>query len=240
MALIAMLEIDRWSVYSSIPRAFVRGCEMVEKNLLQHVVIEEPAQQRSKDALDRFLKAAEQVLVNNQFEETGVAELAQLADSSVGTFYRLIGDKDLLLMAVHQRFIGRVKSITDATLDPARWEGVGLEPVISTYVSVLADSHQQSEGLLRALIRRSSADPFFRERFHELNSYIGGKFVALVLQRPDEINHPKPAKAAELASQVLLGAMNHNTLAGLGSLSGAALKRELTLMVCRYLGMPGK
>ncbi|HVL01201.1 MAG TPA: TetR/AcrR family transcriptional regulator [Dongiaceae bacterium] len=210
---------------------------MAEKSLLQHVVIEEPAQQRSKDALDRFLKAAEQALVNNQFEETGVTELAQMADSSVGTFYRLIGDKNLLLMEVHQRFIGRVKSLTDATLDPERWNGIGLEPIVSTYVSVVMDSHRQSEGLLRALIRRSSADPFFRERFHAMNNYIGGKFVALVLQRSDEINHPKPAKAAELASQVLLGAMNHNTLAGLGSLSGAALKRELTLMVCRYLGM---
>lgn len=213
---------------------------MADKSLLHHVVIEAPAQQRSKDALDRFLKVAEQALANNEFEDTGIAELAQMANSSVGTFYRLIGDKNLLLMAVHQHFIGRIRQVVDSTLDPERWQGMGLEAIVSAYVSVLMETHQHSEGLLRALIRRSSADPFFRERFHALNRYIGDKFTALVLQRPEEVNHPAPANAAELASQVLLAAMNHNTLAGLGSLSGAALQRELTLLVCRYLGMPNK
>ena len=54
--------------------------------------IASPTQARSKKALERFLNVAAELLANNQFEETGISQIAQLAESSVGTFYRLLGE----------------------------------------------------------------------------------------------------------------------------------------------------
>ena len=86
--------------------------------------IASPTQARSKKALERFLNVAAELLANNQFEETGISQIAQLAESSVGTFYRLLGDKDVLLYAVHQHFVEQ--SRTAVVRDEAGVPGSGL------------------------------------------------------------------------------------------------------------------
>ena len=200
-------------------------------------VIPAPSQRRSQEALERFLQVAQVALLQNTFEETSVADFAKLADSSVGSFYRVIGDKEILLIAVHQRFLSLSKERVDALLDPERWEGMGIKVIISAFVSEIISAQKLTEGLMRALIRRSSTDPAFRERIHLLNAYISAKFVPLIMDRREEMRHSKPEQAAAFLSQVVLGAMNHYTLAGLGDITESALQRELTLLACRYLGL---
>lgn len=80
-----------------------------------------PTQDWSKKVLERFLNVAAGLLANNQFEEAGVSQLATLSDSSVGIFYRLFGDKDVLLFAVHERFrTSRTTAFTGVVIDRNR------------------------------------------------------------------------------------------------------------------------
>ncbi|MFC6978716.1 TetR/AcrR family transcriptional regulator [Microbulbifer taiwanensis] len=72
----------------------------------------EPNQARSRQALERLLAAGEKLLADNQFEEASVAEIARLAESSVGTFYRLLGDKDTLSLLLLQRFMQQLADKT--------------------------------------------------------------------------------------------------------------------------------
>ncbi|MBD9413321.1 TetR/AcrR family transcriptional regulator [Pseudomonas sp. PDM16] len=198
--------------------------------------IASPTQARSKKALERFLNAAADLLASNQFEETGISQIAQLAESSVGTFYRLLGDKDVLLYAVHERFVEQSRAAVNALLDDLAREALPLDAQVEAFIRGVVGLFEGSEGLLRALIRRSSMDPQFRQRFHQLNAYIGQAFGRIVLHHRDHLRHPSPEQAADLSAHMLLSGLNYFTMVGsLGATPREVLPAELSRMICNYL-----
>lgn len=201
--------------------------------------IASPTQARSKKALERFLNVAAEQLANNSFEETGIAQLAQLAESSVGTFYRLLGDKDVLLYAVHSRFVEQAQSAVDALTAELSDSKLPLSEQIEGFILAVIQQFEGNEGLLRALIRRSSADLQFRQRFHHINAYISQAFCQLVLAHPAELQHPHPEQAADLAAHILLASMNYFTLVGtFGSTPPKVIPSELARLIFNYLRAP--
>ncbi|MWV14863.1 TetR/AcrR family transcriptional regulator [Pseudomonas sp. L-22-4S-12] len=199
--------------------------------------IASPTQARSKKALERFLNVAAELLANNRFEETGISQIAQLAESSVGTFYRLLGDKDMLLYAVHDRFVEQSRAAIDALVaEELGHSTLPLQAQIEGFIQGLIRLFDGSEGLLRALIRRSSADLQFRQRFHQLNAYIGQTFCRIALARPGDLGHPHPEQAADLAAHMLLAGMNYFTMVGsLGVTPREVVPGELSRLICNYL-----
>jgi AcrR family transcriptional regulator len=198
--------------------------------------IASPNQARSQKALERFLNVAAEQLANNTFEETGIAQLAQLAESSVGTFYRVLGDKDVLLYAVHSRLVEQGQIAIDALTAELSTSKLSLSAQIEGFIVGITRLFEGNEGLLRALIRRSSADLQFRQRFHYLNAYISQAFSRILLAHPTALQHPNPQQAADLAAHILLASMNYFTLVGtLGSTPPKVMPRELTRMICSYL-----
>ncbi|MCX4244031.1 TetR/AcrR family transcriptional regulator [Paraliomyxa miuraensis] len=198
--------------------------------------IEIPKQERSRRALERLVETGEALLAAHRFESTGVAEIARMAGSSVGTFYRLIGDRDRLLCIVHDRFLEHGHALITERLDPARFEGAPLHRVLRGFVALLVEVYAAKEGLLRALIIRSSAEPSFRERVHALNDHLGVALAALVQPRLDQIGHPDPESAIVFGAKVVLGALNHHTLVrSLELQNPSALVEELGRVLVRYL-----
>lgn len=198
--------------------------------------ISSPTQARSKKALERFLNVAAELLADNRFEDTGISQLAVLAESSVGTFYRLLGDKDVLLYAVHERFVEQGRSAIDVLVQDIGRSDMPLKAQIESFIQGIIDLFEGREGLLRALVRRSSADLQFRQRFHQLNAYIGQTFCALVLNRQSELRHPQPQQAADLSAHLLLASMNYLTMVGtLGQTPREVVPEELSRLICNYL-----
>ncbi|MBC9248678.1 hypothetical protein A9179_00170 [Pseudomonas alcaligenes] len=201
--------------------------------------IASPTQARSKKALERFLNVAAELLANNQFEETGISQIAQLAESSVGTFYRLLGDKDVLLYAVHERFVEQSRSAIDGMVADLGHSGLPLEAQIEGFIQGMLRLYRGNEGLLRALIRRSSMDLQFRQRFHQLNAYVGQAFCRVALARQDELGHPHPEQAADLGAHLLLAGMNYFTMVGsMGVTPADIIPSELSRLICNYLQVP--
>ncbi|SEC78229.1 TetR/AcrR family transcriptional regulator [Pseudomonas anguilliseptica] len=198
--------------------------------------ISSPTQARSKKALERFLNVAAELLADNRFEDTGISQIAQLAESSVGTFYRLLGDKDVLLYAVHERFVEEGRSAIDALVADLSHSNLLLAEQIEVFIQGMIDLFAGREGLLRALVRRSSADLQFRQRFHQLNAYIGQTFCRIVLVRQSELGHPQPQQAADLSAHMLLASMNYFTMVGtLGETPREVIPGELSKLICNYL-----
>lgn len=198
-----------------------------------------PTQARSKKALERFLNVAADLLADNRFEETGISQIAQLAESSVGTFYRLLADKDVLLYAVHDRFVEQGRGAIDALTDDLSRSDLPLRAQIEGFIQGVIRLFAGSEGLLRALIRRSSVDVEFRSRFHQLNAYIGQTFCRIALARADELGHPNPQQAADLSAHMLLAGMNYYTMIGsMGATPAEVIPEELSRLVCNYLEVP--
>ncbi|MBA4290522.1 MAG: TetR/AcrR family transcriptional regulator [Pseudomonas sp.] len=198
--------------------------------------ISSPTQARSKKALERFLNVAAELLADNRFEDTGISQIAQLAESSVGTFYRLLGDKDVLLYAVHERFVEEGRSAIDALVADLSHSNLPLAEQIEVFIQGMIDLFAGREGLLRALVRRSSADLQFRQRFHQLNAYIGQTFCRIVLARQSELGHPQPQHAADLSAHMLLASMNYFTMVGtLGETPREVIPGEISKLICNYL-----
>lgn len=198
--------------------------------------IASPTQARSKKALERFLNVAAELLAGNRFEDTGISQIAQQAESSVGTFYRLLGDKDVLLYAVHERFVAQGRGAIDALVAELGRSDLPLDQQIEQFIRGVIELFEGHEGLLRALIRRSSADLQFRQRFHQLNAYIGQTFCRIALARANQLGHPHPEQAADLAAHLLLASMNYFTMVGtLGVTPREVIPGELSRLICSYL-----
>ncbi len=199
------------------------------------VLRSEPTQARSREALERFITAGEQALSDNQFEQLSVSELAALADSSVGTFYRLFTDKEVLFQLVHDRFVHQAKAMLDEALDEDRWVGLGVADILSELVSTLARLYGKQEGMLRASIIRYSSDVGLRKDIRGVNQHISNRLTPLLESRIQEIGHPKPSEAIAFGINVVMGTMNHYTLAGLKNMTMKALVTELKDVLMSYL-----
>ncbi len=208
------------------------------QNFRDLVSIPEPTQARSREALDRFLATGEALLAENRFEEAGVAEIAREADSSVGSFYRLISDKERLLLLLLQRFFIDIEQSIESALEPEQWQGKGIPAISDRLVRMLVKSYRGHNGALRATILRSSKDKGFRSHVHDLNSLMSTRLEFLLGQRKDEISHPVPRRAIKSVGHIILGILNQHTMTGnLGGLSEKALIEELNWIFLSYLGV---
>ncbi|NQD94551.1 TetR/AcrR family transcriptional regulator [Pseudomonas sp. CrR25] len=201
--------------------------------------ISSPTQARSKKALERFLNVAAELLADNRFEDTGISQIALLAESSVGTFYRLLGDKDVLLYAVHERFVEQSRTAIDALVSDLGRSERPLRAQVEGFIQGMVRLFDGSEGLLRALIRRSSTDLQFRQRFHLLNAYVGQAFCQIALAHAQRLGHPQPQRAADLCAHMLLASLNYFTMVGtLGETPREVIPAELSRLICNYLEVP--
>lgn len=196
----------------------------------------EPTQLRSQQALQRLLDAGEELLAANAFEEASVTQIAALARSSVGTFYRVLGDKDTLSLLLLQRFFHSATEVIQQLTAPGLWDEKPLADFVNTLIARLVKVYQGRRGVLRALILRSSKDSAFRDRVHQLNEYIARSIVAVFESHRSEVHHPQPAKAMQAAVHIVLGALNQHTITGnLGHLSQEEVVQELSRILLAYL-----
>jgi AcrR family transcriptional regulator len=173
-----------------------------------------PNQARSRAALTRFVQAGEQLLAENRFEEASVAEIARAAESSVGSFYRLLGDKETLLLLLLQQFFQHIEALVNEELAPQRWIACDIEDIVKGLIKILVISYNGHAGALRAMVLRSSKDAEFRKRVHELNALINRRLAELLIPHLANLRHPEPEKALQYAGHMLLGILNQFTMAG--------------------------
>jgi AcrR family transcriptional regulator len=197
-----------------------------------------PRQPRSRESLDRLIEAGEQLLEEHAFETASVTEIASRAGSSVGSFYRLVGTKDSLLRAIHDRFFSESEEQIESELSVERLADRDAAFILRTFVALLVDVFARREGLLRALIVRSSAEPEFRASVQALNTRLEEQLVLLLASHHARIGHPRPRDAMRFGVAVILGALNQNTFAHTAaSRDTPALVRELTRVLSAYLSL---
>ncbi len=204
--------------------------------------IRPPRQARSQATLDRLLDAAEDLLNEKGWEDTGVAEVARRAGSSVGSFYARFHDKDAMLNALHERFVQEAVATSESIFDPERWRGASIAAITSELVRFQVGIHSARVGLFRALLLRTVVDADFQARSVYLNRLVNERFLGLLLERRRELLHPSPAAAAEFVLRVVSGVLQQRVLftpiqEATSQLSEAQLTEELTHTCLAYLGV---
>lgn len=198
-----------------------------------------PQQARTREGLARLLEAAEQLISAKGFEEASIAEIAQLAGTSVGGFYRRFRDKDGVIQALHERFCDEARITADDALAPSRWTGEPLDTVMREFAAFLVQIYRDREGLLRAFLARAHWDEPMRARTRLLSDHLTERLSALLRARRDELRPSDPKLAAAFGLQIVLGTLNCAVLLPPQpvALRDDELPHELAHALSSYLGV---
>jgi AcrR family transcriptional regulator len=171
--------------------------------------IRPPQQKRTRQSLGRMLDAAEALIAEKGIEETGIAEIARRAGSSVGGFYRRFRDKDTLLQALHERFCEEAQLTAQDALSPEHWSAAPLTAVVHEFAAFLVQIYREREGFFRAILASGPADATMRDRTNRLFDDMRARLEILLRGRAGEIRHPDPALATSFALHAMIGTLNH-------------------------------
>jgi AcrR family transcriptional regulator len=118
-----------------------------------------PAQQRSRETMDRFAAAAEELLREKPFEEISVKEIVARAGRPIGSFYARFAGKDALLPFIYQRYHEGLESLFAARLARVDWDALGFEESLAAMVEFLLGAYDERRWLLRAVSLFARAHP---------------------------------------------------------------------------------
>jgi AcrR family transcriptional regulator len=192
--------------------------------------------------MERVLDAAEALLGDKRFEDVHVSEIALRAETSVAAFYRRFKDKDALLHALHERLCEEAFATADEVLASERWKRAGIAEIFSDLIPFVIKALQRNEALDRAIYQRALADELMRERSSRLTRHVVSRVSELLLERSDEIRHPKPEMAVSFALiQAMALLVQHYTVAMREIepvlMSDEQVALEVTSSVLAYLGI---
>jgi AcrR family transcriptional regulator len=110
-----------------------------------------PMQQRSRDSLEGFLRAAERLLENALWDELTIGQIVAEAGSSVGAFYARFASKDAMLPVLLERYVDTLAT-SAMELYGAVPPKAGLEERARAIVIERVSRYRRWRGLLRALV----------------------------------------------------------------------------------------
>jgi AcrR family transcriptional regulator len=120
-----------------------------------------PQQRRSRAALAKIVKAAEQLLKTSTIADFSMAAVAEAAGLPVGNIYRRFRGKDELLQAIKEDAIARIENAVTERLSRERFQDI--PSLIRGIVGAVSEAYSRDEGLHRFLFNRSICDPVLTE-----------------------------------------------------------------------------
>jgi AcrR family transcriptional regulator len=225
---------------------------MVKKKTKTRKKTLEPQQERSRESLQKLLKAAIEVLGQHGVEGATIPRIAHHAGLTPGSVYRRFRDKEALLETAILGLLERqAENVGGLTAEMAR------EIPLRVFVDQIINGHilyyRSRAPLIRAIRQFGQArqhSPFWKKasRF-EIRAI--ERVVNLFLAHADRIHHPEPRTAVAMALMMMISTLTELvvTFSDSNAWKGfhlpeddKALKDELTRAFLGYLGaedMPG-
>jgi AcrR family transcriptional regulator len=158
-----------------------------------------PKQRRSHESLERVLDASIRLLEDKGFDAFTIQDVSQRAGVSVGAIYARFGNKESLLRAVHRRAMESIRAEHQVVAGIDGRPAASTRVVIGDAVRVVAAIFRGNEAILRAFMHLGAVDDEIAKRGSESSSDLARQFGATVLHHRDEITHPSPEKAVDVA-----------------------------------------
>jgi AcrR family transcriptional regulator len=168
-----------------------------------------PQQRRSRESLERVLRAGETLLAKKGYEGFTIAEVSRNAKVSVGSVYGRFANKDALVYAIHRRMLGRL-----AVEAFAQAPDLDLAGSVAALVHAQADGMDRERSLLRAFMLRGPVDKRISGPGSEASRAVAHRFKAAVLARRVEITHPDPELAADVAYRMVYDVLARHVMYG--------------------------
>lgn len=204
--------------------------------------VSEPKQARSEETLRRLLNAAHELIIEKGHRAVSIPDIARRAGSSVGGFYARFRDKNELLRALEERHFLELSERVERLADPVRWAGADTAAIVEAAVAELVAITREKRPIIAAFLANALEDPILLEGGLRFRRSVEEKLSALFLSRREEMTHPEPGLAIELAIQTAFAIMQQHVLIEETRAQGRALgddelRREITTLVLRYVGI---
>ncbi|HET9182827.1 MAG TPA: helix-turn-helix domain-containing protein [Candidatus Angelobacter sp.] len=207
----------------------------------------EPQQERSRESLQKLLRAAIEVLGQHGVEGTTIPRIAHHAGLTPGSVYRRFPDKEALLetaiLGMLERQDQNVRSMT-----PEMTRDIPLRVFADQIINSIVVGYRARASLLRALrqfVRGRGKTPFGKKASRlELRTF--ERLVDLFMSHAERIDHPDPRAAISIALMMVSSTAfelvaAHQDMSAWKHLlpvhADQALKRELVRGFLSYLGI---
>lgn len=207
----------------------------------------EPQQERSRESLQKLLKAAIEVLGQHGVEGATIPRIARHAGLTPGSVYRRFRDKEALLETA---ILGLLELQDDhqRSLTPEMARDIPLRVFADTMITSLISANRTRAPLIRAIrqfVQGRRHSPFWKKAGRiETGTFEG--LVDLFLAHADRINHPDPRAAVAMALMMVISTVLELVVRfpDASAWKGfhlpeddKALKNELTRAFLSYLGV---
>lgn len=207
----------------------------------------EPQQERSRESLQKLLRAAIEVLGQHGVEGATIPRIANHAGLTPGSVYRRFRDKDALLETAILGMLER-QDENVRTMNPEMTREIPLRVFAEQIINSIVVGYRARAALLRALrqfLRGRGKTPFGKKASRlELRTF--ERLVDLFMVHAERIDHPDPRAAISMALMMVsstafelvaahqdMSAWKHILPVG----DDQALKRELLRAFLTYLGV---
>lgn len=202
--------------------------------------VSRPKQARSQRTLERLLDAAEELILEQHLVDVSIPEIVARANSSVGGFYGRFKDKDALIRALEERFLGRVSETLEEATRPEKWADKSLRETVAGQLEVMVRVYSEAGPLLRVFVAHAARSQQVWREGRRLRGQAIRRFIELGLRHDTEIGHPEPGKALELGMQMVFGVLQQKAILGdvrvqQRALGNPELVQEFTRMMLAYL-----
>jgi AcrR family transcriptional regulator len=172
-----------------------------------------PQQRRSRESLERVLKAGEKLLAKNGYEGFTIADVSREANLSVGSVYGRFDNKDALIHEIHSRLLERLSA--DAVEDVlSRADLLDFDEVVSQAVHGMADRMHRERSILRVFMLLAPVDAHIAKAASAASRGVSRAFTAAVLSHRDEITHRHPDRAADVAFRMVYDVLARRVMYG--------------------------
>jgi AcrR family transcriptional regulator len=177
------------------------------------VSVSPPQQERSRASFERVLEAGTSLLEEKGYEGFTLAEVSRRAGVSIGSIYARVKGKDDLFYVIQDRFMSRTEGQPGFT-DVAAWEHLPTAEMILAAVREIGRVFQEDAPLLRVFMHRGIVDDAVNVRSSASVSHFSDSFEQLLLTRRDEIAHPDPELAVDVAFRMAWGTLARQIMYG--------------------------
>lgn len=173
-------------------------------------------QERSRRTAERIVAAALGLLSARRIEEISVADIAGEAGVSVGGFYARFASKDALFAYLNGNVLEEIVAHARELFSEEATRDLGARELISRYVLMAVDGFRKHRLILQqiALRSRTSQDESFRKHVLALNVELHDLFRLRLAEHFDEVAHPHPERALDLALTAVSAVMREYILFG--------------------------
>jgi AcrR family transcriptional regulator len=201
-----------------------------------------PRQARSIASTDRMLTAAEALFAAGGAEAVTVEAVVRTAKTSVGSFYARFTDREGLLIAMHGRFLERLRTEAAGAIAAAAGQP-SLARAVAAFVKHALPAAVRNRESILFFVATSATDTPLRQEGLAANPGFAAAFVAALSPHRAEIAHAKPDQALDVAFRIFFAMFVQRALftpeeATGRSLSDTALAEEIANCVVAYLSRP--